>query len=140
MTGRESGTATVEFIGLSILLLMPFVYGLLCLFEVQRAAFAVSVASRSAARAFLLSPDYAAARDRADRAARIALDDQHVNHANVTLTCIPRDGCFQPESAVRAVVRAVVPLPFTGREARWGRIAVDSAHTESYGRFRAAEQ
>lgn len=140
MKGRDSGTASVEFIWLSVLLLVPFVYGLLCLFHVQRAAFAVSVASRSAARAFLLSADPISAQDRANLAARVALDDQDIGKATVRLTCMPRNGCLQPESAVRVVVRAEVPLPLTGREARWGGIAVDSAHTESYGRFRAAEE
>lgn len=140
MKGRDSGTASVEFIWLSLLLLVPFVYGLLCLFHVQRAAFAVSVASRSAARAFLLSDNPISAEDRAHLAARVALDDQDIGKATVRLTCVPRNRCRQPESAVRVVVRTEVPLPFTGRDARWGGIAVDSAHTESYGRFRAAEE
>ena len=138
MKRRDAGTASVEFIWLSVLLLVPFVYGLLCLFQVQRAAFAVSVASRSAARAFLLSADPHSAHERAELAARVALNDQHIGNASVRLTCIPRDGCLQPESAVHVIVRAEVPLPLTGREARWGGIVVDSAHTESYGRFRAA--
>ena len=140
MKGRDSGTASVEFIWLSLLLLVPFVYAFLCLFDVQRAAFAVSVASRSAARAFLLSDNPISAEDRANLAARVALDDQEIGNATVRLACIPRNRCLQPESSVRVVVRAEVPLPFTGHEARWGGIAVDSAHTESYGRFRAAEK
>lgn len=135
---REAGSASVEFVWLSLLLLAPFVYGLLCLFDVQRTAFAVSVASRSAARAFLLSPDPASGAQRADLAARVALDDQRVTAAKVALACVPRDACLQPESSVRVVVRATVPLPFTGRSARWGGIVVDSEHTQSYGRFRAA--
>lgn len=140
MRRRESGTASVEFVWLSLLLLVPFVYGLLGLFDVQRAAFAVSVASRSAARAFLLSDDPDAARSRANVAARVALDDQRITDATVTLTCLPRGGCLQPESAVRVVVRAQVPLPLLGTRGRWGSISVDSEHTQSYGRFRAAER
>jgi hypothetical protein len=130
----------VEFVWLSVLLLVPFVYGLVCLFDVQRTAFAVSVASRSAARAYLLSDNPHAARDRADLAARVALDDQRVKAATVTLTCIPRNACLQPESAVRVVVRSVVSLPLLGGEARWGGIAVDSTHTQSFGRFRSEER
>lgn len=136
MTRCERGTASVEFIWLSVLVLMPFVYGLVCLFDVQRSAFAVSVASRSAARAFLLAPDAAVAAERADLAAHVALDDQRVMGASVTLTCIPRNRCLQPESVVRVLVRTEVPLPLLG--ARWGSIPVDSEHTESFGRFRAA--
>ena len=54
---RESGTATVEFIWLTILLLIPFVYVLIAVFDTQRASYAVSAASRSAARAYLQAAD-----------------------------------------------------------------------------------
>ena len=89
MTRRsDSGTASVEFVWMSLLLLVPFVYALLCVFDVQRAAYAVSVASRSAARAYLLAPTTEAASERAQLAARVALDDQDVE-ARVRLECLP---------------------------------------------------
>jgi len=47
----ERGTALVEFTWLGVLLLVPLVYVMLSVFEVQRGAYAVSAASRSAARA-----------------------------------------------------------------------------------------
>lgn len=136
---RENGTAMLEFVWLSVLLLVPFVYGVLCLFEVQRAAFGVAVASRSAARAYLLSPDTVAAGRRASRAADVALADQRVHGATLRVACVPRRACLQPESSVRVVVRASVPLPLLGG-GRWGSISVDSTHVESFGRFRAGER
>jgi hypothetical protein len=138
---REPGTASVEFIWMSMLLLVPFVYVMLCIFDVQRSAFAVSVASRSAARAFLLAPSTQVASEQADRAARMALDDQDVD-ARVTLECLPADACRQPGSKIRVVVRTTVPLPFTPSVLgdRLGGIVVDSSHVESFGQFRAGDE
>ena len=142
MTRRsDSGTASVEFVWMSLLLLVPFVYALLCVFDVQRAAYAVSVASRSAARAYLLAPTTEGASERAQLAARVALDDQEVE-ARVRLECLPAGACRQPGSRVRVVVRTTVALPLTPTAlgARLGGIVVDSSHVESFGEFRAADR
>jgi Flp pilus assembly protein TadG len=135
----ERGTATVEFIWLTILLLVPFVYALIAVFDTQRASFAVSVASRSAARAFLQAADPAAGEHRARVAARVALDDQDVD-ADVVITCEPGPAdCLQPGSSVRVVVHTVQPLPLTPSALgdQLGGIAVDSTHTESFSTYRA---
>jgi hypothetical protein len=139
LTRQERGTASVEFVWLSLILLVPFVYALLCVFDVQRAAYAVSVASRSAARAYLLSPSAATARDRAMSAARVALDDQGIR-ARITMRCEPLDACLSSGSAINVVVRTTVTLPLTpdALGARFGGIVVDSTHREIFGRFRAA--
>jgi len=135
----ERGTATVEFIWLTILLLVPFVYALIAVFDTQRASYAVSVASRSAARAFLQATDPAAGEQRARVAARVALDDQDID-ADVVITCEPGPAdCLQPGSSVRVVVHTVQPLPLTPSALgdQLGGIAVDSTHTESFGTYRA---
>ena len=140
MTRRhESGAATVEFIWLTILLLVPFVYALIAVFDTQRASFAVSAASRSAARAFLQAADPVSGEQRARVAARVALDDQHVD-AEVAITCEPGPAdCLQPGSSVRVVVYTVQPLPLTPSSLgdQLGGIAVDSTHTEPFGTYRA---
>lgn len=141
MTRRpEAGSASVEFVWMSLLLLVPFVYALICVFDVQRAAYAVSVASRSAARAYLLAPSSDVASDRAQLAARVALNDQNVD-ARVQLSCLPSDACRQPGSRVRVVVRTTVALPLTPSALgeRLGGIVVDSSHVESFGEFRASD-
>ena len=136
---RESGTATVEFVWLTILLLVPFVYALIAVFDTQRASFAVSAASRSAARAFLQAADPVSGEQRARVAARVALDDQGVD-ADVVITCEPSPAdCLQPGSSVRVVVHTVQPLPLTPSALgdQLGGIAVDSTHTEPFGTYRA---
>ena len=49
--GREQGAATVEFVWLTVLLLVPLVYVLLTVFEAQRAAFAATVDFRRSSAA-----------------------------------------------------------------------------------------
>ena len=136
----EIGTATVEFIWMSLLLLVPLIYVLLAVFDTQRAAYGVSTASRAAALAFLQSPDAASGERRAQVAARVALDDQGITGARVDVTCLPSaSDCFEPGSSVRVVVRATQRLPLTPRALgpQLGGITVDSTHTEPYGSFRA---
>lgn len=134
----ERGSASVEFVWVTLLLLVPFVYILLAVFDVQRAAYAVSVASKSAARAYLLAPDVATGEQRARLAARVALQDQRVD-ADVTIRCLPSAAdCLQPGSSVQVTVRAVQPLPLTPSALgdQLGGVAVDSRHSEPYGTYR----
>ena len=49
----ERGSAPVELVWLTILLLVPFVYVMIAVFDAQRAAYAVSSASKAAARAYV---------------------------------------------------------------------------------------
>lgn len=140
MRRTSEGTASIEFVWLTILLLVPFVYVLIAVFDTQRAAFGVSTASRAAARAFLQSPDVATGEQRARIAARIALDDQSLADAAVRITCLPTPAdCLQPGSSVRVRISSTQPLPLTPSAlgSQLGGIAVDSVHTEPYGSFKA---
>ena len=140
MTGRDDrGSASVEFVWLTILLLVPFVYVLIAVFDTQRAAYAVAAASRSAARAYLQAPDPAVGEQQARMAARVALDDQDVD-ADVLISRVPGPAdCLRPGSSVRVVVRTVQPLPLTPSALgdQLGGIAVDSTHSEPFGTYRA---
>ena len=71
MTRRrdERGSALVEVTWLSILLLVPLVYVVLAVFEVQRSAYAVNAATRAAGRAYTLAPSEGEAAARARTAA-----------------------------------------------------------------------
>ncbi|MCL3818024.1 hypothetical protein [Aeromicrobium wangtongii] len=139
MSRLERGTATIEFIWLTILLLVPLVYVLVAVFDTQRAAYGVSTASRAAARAFLQSSDPATGEQRARAAARVALNDQGLDGATIRVSCLPSPGaCLEPGSSVRVIVRATQPLPLTPDVLgpRLAGVTVDSTHTEPYGSFR----
>ena len=139
---KEDGTAPIEFVWQTILLLVPFVYILIAVFDTQRAAYGVSTASRAAARAFIQSPDVATGERRARIAAAIALDDQSLPDAGVQITCLPTPAdCLQPGSSVRVRISTTQRLPLTPSAlgSQIGGIVVDSVHTEPYGSFRAAD-
>ncbi|EFQ82798.1 hypothetical protein HMPREF0063_12007 [Aeromicrobium marinum DSM 15272] len=136
---RERGSATIEFIWLTLLLLVPLVYVMVAVFDTQRAAYGVSAASQSAAQAFVRSPDVVTAERRARTAAQLALDDHGLPAATVTIACLPSTAdCLAPGSKVRVLVRTTQPLPLTPAVLgdQVGAITVDSTHTETYGTYR----
>lgn len=145
LTGRRGagGSAMVEVTWLTLLLLVPLVYLVLTVFEVQRAAFGSSAAARAAGRAFVLAPDEPAARGRALQAATIALRDQglQLTPDDLSMVCAPTPGsCLQPGSAVVVSLDVGVALPLA--PAVFGdqppSIQVSSQHRAPYGTFREA--
>lgn len=110
----ESGSAVVEFVWLGILLLVPLVWIVVSVFEVQRGAFAVSAAARAAGRAYVLAPDEATARQRAVDAARQTLADQGGPDmpVEVEVSCSLGAGqCLAGTSVVTVTIRSGVELP-----------------------------
>lgn len=109
----ERGNALVEFSWLAILLMVPLVYLVLTVFSVQKAAYAVTAASREAGRAFVTSDAGADPYARALAAARLAAADQGVRLTadDVHVTCLARP-CLRPGGSVEVRVDTVVSLPF----------------------------
>jgi hypothetical protein len=139
----ERGSAIVEVTWLTILLLVPLVYLVLSVFEVQRAAFAVTSAGRAAGRAFVLAPDEMTAHARAAQAAGVALRDQGLDlrPESLVVTCEPDPrACLQPGSVVVVSLGLDVALPlvpdFLGGQTP--TIRVSSTHRAPYGTFREA--
>ena len=79
----ESGSAVVEVVWLGILLLLPMVWIVLSVFEVQRGAFGVTAAARAAGRAYALAPDDATGAQQAKAAAAVAMADQGLDDTPV---------------------------------------------------------
>jgi Flp pilus assembly protein TadG len=137
----ERGSSLIEFSWLTILFIVPMIWLVVALFEVQSAAYGVTAAAREAGRAFVLSPDVATANARARQAAALALQDMQVpvTSGNLDLTAEAVNGAFlQPGSSVRITVRYSVALPFVP-DVLGGPIAsvpVKSIHTTPYGEYR----
>lgn len=141
MTRDDEGTAIVEFVWLSVLLLIPLVYVVLGVFEVQRTALAASTAARSAGRAFLTAPSEATARGRAEQAARLAFADQGIGGAPVQVSTLCRPNpanCLAPGSVVSITVKSSVALPLFPQILgdATPRISVESSHSAPYGTYR----
>ncbi len=140
-TRDEQGSALVEVVWLSLLLLVPLVYLLVSVFEVQRASFGVSGAARAAARAYSLAPDESSARARAVAAAAVALKDQGVDPSEVAIEvhCTPTPGnCLSPGSLIEVDVHHQVKLPLVPSALGGGAptFRVEASHTVAYGTFR----
>jgi hypothetical protein len=136
----EQGSALVELSWLGILLLVPLLWIVVSVFDVQRGAFGVSGAARAAGRAYALAPDDAEGERRAEAAARQALEDQGVHGVpvSVTVTCTPYPhDCHSGTSVITVRVASRVDLPllpsFLGGNAPG--FALDATHTVPIGQF-----
>lgn len=137
---RDDGSAMVEFTWLALLLLVPLVYVVLAVFEVQRTAYAVTNAAREAGRVFVTAPSVTQAYARADVAVQLAMTDQGAPLDTVRSTIIcGSDPCLTPGGRVTVVVQAEVPLPFVpdlfGRSV--ASVSVDARHDATVDRYAA---
>jgi Flp pilus assembly protein TadG len=135
----QQGTALVELVWLGILLLVPLVWVVVSVFEVQRGAFAVSAAARAAGRAYALAPDDATGRARAAAVARRTLADQADGlPLDLSVSCrpVPFD-CHSGTSVITVRIASRVDLPLMpdvlGGDAP--SFALDAAHTVPIGRY-----
>lgn len=140
----ERGSAVVEFSWLAILLMVPLVYVMLAVFDVQRAAYGATAATRAAGRAFVIVPDGVSedqARARAFDAARLAMKDQglELTGNELSISCDP--ACLQPGSTVTVTVNTSVRLPLIP-DALGGEppaIRISASHIEAFGNYREAK-
>jgi hypothetical protein len=111
---ESAGSASLEFLGVGLLLLVPVVYLVLTLAAVQAGALAAEGAARHAARSFVLAGTAAQAADRAERAVRLTLADFGIDPgaAEVDVSCTPDPRtCLAPRSLVTVTVGIRVALP-----------------------------
>ena len=136
----ERGSALVELSWLGILLVLPVLWIVMSVFQVQRGAFGITAAARAAARAYALAPDDASGLVRARTAARIALDDQGVHGVmpDVRVTCTPYPGdCHQGTSVITVSVHSRVVLPMMPSALGGNRpsFSLDATQTVPIGQF-----
>lgn len=106
----EAGSAIIEFVLLTVVVLVPVVFGLALLSLVQRASYAASGAARDAARMYATGADVAAAQSRSVAAANVIFADYGVAEGSrVAIDCL--GSCLAPGSRVRATATVLVPLP-----------------------------
>jgi hypothetical protein len=110
----ESGSAIVEVVWLGILLLLPMVWIVLSVFEVQRGAFGVTAAARAAGRAYALAPDDATGAQQAKAAAAVAMADQGLDDIpwRLRVTCGELADCHAGGALITVRIETHVALPF----------------------------
>jgi hypothetical protein len=131
----------VEFVVLAVVLVVPLVYLVLAVFEIQRAAFATSAAAREAARVFVVAPSSAEGESRAAQALGLALADQGVDERPTSLRIeCDEDPCLTPGARVTIRVETVVALPFVPwlGDTPIASVSVDAAHTQTVDVYSAS--
>lgn len=110
---RDTGSATVEFLGVALLLLVPLVYLVLVLGKIQAAVFAGEGAAREAGRIIARAASVEEGAARAQTAVEMAFADQAIAVSGrdaLHLEC-ERVPCLTPGSRVLIEVSAAVDLP-----------------------------
>jgi len=123
--GGDGGGAIVEFIGMTLLLLVPLVYLVVAFSRIQAGAYAAELAARDAARGGVIagvavldegasrSQAIAVAERRANAVVGLTLEDFNFDvskDGHLDLVCSPPP-CFEPGSDVRASVEVEVAFP-----------------------------
>ena len=136
----DSGSALVEFSWLAIILIVPLIWVVISVFEVQQGAFATSAAARAAGRAYALAPDDATGKARAEAAVDQVIADQGTpgQRAGVRVRCeAPGDNCHVGTAVITVTVDSGVDLPFF--PAIFGRgaasFSLDATHTVPIGQY-----
>ena len=136
----ETGSALVELSWLAIILLVPLIWIVISVFEVQQGAFATSAAARAAGRAYALAPDDATGEVRARAVVDQVLADQGTQgqRARVRISCrAPGESCHVGTSVITVRVDSGVDLPFfpsiLGRGA--ASFSLDASHTVPIGQY-----
>jgi len=103
----------VEFLGVSLLLLVPVVYLVLTLAQVQAAAFAAEGAAREAGRLLARAQSLEEGVSAARFAVELAFEDQglDVDGADALRVVCAEEPCLAPGARVMVEVAAVVDLP-----------------------------
>lgn len=135
----QAGSAVVEYIFLAVLLMIPVVYLIITVAQLQAGAYAVVGAADQAAKVYVQASDEGAGRAAAEDAVMLALADRGfgTDGARLTITC-SAGGCRSPGATVTATVTLRVPLPLvpTMPGVSLNAATVHAAATQLVGRFR----
>jgi Flp pilus assembly protein TadG len=136
----DDGNAILEFSFLGVLLLVPLVYAILIVLDIQKSAYAVTAATREAGRVFVAEGAHGTAYDRAFEAARIAMRDQGLDLApgQLVITCQFAD-CDTAGGEIHVRIDRDVALPLLPALGQsTPSIAVHGKHDEVVDCFEAA--
>lgn len=127
----EDGSAPIEFVFASVVLLIPLVYLVIALSHVQAGAYAAQAIAVDAAVSAARSPEHAASRTAA--LADLHIADLRIPHATPQISTRCVGPCDRPGSLVTADVDLAVPVP--GLPAIFGAdgaptITVRASHSE----------
>ncbi|WP_394216864.1 hypothetical protein [Brachybacterium vulturis] len=133
----ENGNALVEFVVLSAALLIPSLYLVLTLGNVQAAVFAADSISRDVARIHATESDPELAVEQMARHTDLILEDHGLPTGDVVTLHCTEDPCATPGGTVTAQVRIPVPVPGLGPVlGETGPVTVGAAHAVQVDQYR----
>lgn len=110
---REDGSATVEYIAVAVVLMVPIAYAVIAFTQIQSAKFGVVGAAQQAARAYVNANSDYLGRYAAVRAAAIAGRNHGllIGAGEVTVSC-SETNCLTPGTEVTVDVTSSVQIPY----------------------------
>lgn len=142
----DAGNVVIEFIVLAAFLMVPLIYLIVAIFQVQGSAYGITEAAREAGRAYVEADSSAGAFAQACTAATVALSDQVADDFDCTtelkVSCVSDDGCtptLTPGDTVRVEIDLSVGLPMlpTSVFGQPTTISLHSVHDEDVDAFRS---
>jgi len=112
----DTGSASLEFLAVGVLLLVPLVYLVLAVGHIQHAVLGVEGAARHAARVVAQAESHDAGMAAADRALLVGMTDAGLapDTVRVAISCAPDPAaCDTARGTVTVRIDAAVPLPLT---------------------------
>ncbi|MCC3280950.1 hypothetical protein [Arthrobacter caoxuetaonis] len=107
----DDGNAVVEFIFLGVLLLVPLIYFIVALGQVQGASYAVTGAADHAAKVYAAADPAGTPEAAARDAAGLAFSDFGFDASGMEMDVTCSAACLAPGSTVTVTVAFDVPLP-----------------------------
>ena len=135
---EDECNAILEFVVLSAALLIPSLYLVLTLGNVQAAVFAADTISRDVARIHATETDPQRAAERSARHTEMVLEDHGLPPRDVVTLSYSEDPCATPGGTVSAQVRIGVPVPGLGPVlGETGPVVVGASHAVPVDLYRA---
>ncbi|MBN9214483.1 MAG: TadE family protein [Microbacterium sp. SCN 70-200] len=140
MPADDDGSASLEFIGVGVILLVPIVYLIVALGAIQGQALGVETGARQIARTIAEAPDAAEADARAARVrdAIIAEYDLDPAAVEVAISCEGATTCPEAGAVLSVTMTTAVPLPLVpavfGLE-NAARVPVQASAVQKVSRF-----
>ncbi|WP_404290373.1 hypothetical protein [Glutamicibacter arilaitensis] len=130
---HDEGSAIVEFIFASTVLLIPMIYLILAAGQLQAGSYAVVGAADQAAKVFAVADTPAQARSNAHQVVERSMNNFGLSGASTQITCDLE--CLSPGSIVTIQVSLRVQLPFVSDYFDASVFTVDAASTQRIDRF-----
>lgn len=110
----DDGSAAIELVAAVVLLVLPVIYLVVAIAQIQAATFATEGAARDVVRAYVIADDDAMAAGRADAVAALAFGDHAIDPdaARLHVTCSATP-CLTAGASVDVRVATRVVLPGT---------------------------